>query len=275
MKDKKALPFLKWAGGKRQSIPFIEKVLPKEIQHYYEPFVGGGALLFHLQPKVATINDLNKELINCYSVVKNDKEALIKDLSSHKNEKEYFFNIRSVDRKKEFHLYGDVKRASRFIYLNKTCFNGLYRVNSFGQFNSSFGTYKNPKILDAERLRSVSSYLNSNKVEILNVSFEKALPGLDRDSFVYLDPPYDPLPKKSNFTGYIRGGFNKSDHKRLKSLCDFIDSSGAKFLLSSSYTEFISSLYSSYERIGLRSNRLINSDAKKRGKVKDLLIKNY
>jgi len=177
-KSKKLVkPFLKWAGGKRQLVPVIrENHLPKNYnlnRHtYYEPFVGGGALLFALQPKKAVISDCNTELINCYQVVKNSLDELIADLNNHKNEKNYYYAVRDWDRDKSFENKTLVERASRIIFLNKTCYNGLFRVNSQGQFNVPFGKYKNPNILEEAVLKAVSKYLNENQIRILNKDFK-------------------------------------------------------------------------------------------------------
>lgn len=173
-------PFVKWVGGKRQLLPELEKKMPKlsNINTYYEPFIGGGALFFKLQPKKAVINDYNKELINAYQVIKDDVDdvdELINDLSKHKNEEEYFYDIREVDRKLEFVGWSDVRRASRFIYLNKTCYNGLYRVNNQGFFNSPFGRYKSPNYVNEYVLKEISLYLNENEITILSSDFSEAV----------------------------------------------------------------------------------------------------
>jgi DNA adenine methylase len=171
-KNKLVAPFLKWVGGKRQIMPMIEQHLPKGIKSYIEPFIGGGAVLFHLQPKNAIINDFNAELVNVYNVIKNDLENLIIYLHKHKNESRYFYEIRALDRTEAFENLSDVERASRIIYLNKTCYNGLYRVNNSGEFNSPFGKYKNPNIVNEPTLRAVNSYLNSNNIRIENTDYE-------------------------------------------------------------------------------------------------------
>ncbi len=279
MKDKKIYPFVKWAGGKRQLIPIIEKLIPKDFDCYYEPFVGGGALFFHLQAKNAVINDINVELINCYRVIRDTPESLVTQLLTHKNEKEYFYNIRSLDRQidkvNRFKQLSDVKRASRFIYLNKTCFNGLYRVNSSGEFNTSFGKYDNPKIVDKELLYSISKYLNSNNIKIKSVAIDVLLSRITKKSFIYFDPPYLPL-KSSGFVDYDKNGFCKYDYVRLKNLCDDIDKNiGAKFIISSSNNKYVLDLFSSYDIIEVNAKRSINSDGSKRGPVKEVLIKNY
>ena len=274
-KNKLIAPFLKWVGGKRQIIPAISKILPKRITNYYEPFVGGGALIFHLQPKKAVINDFNEELINVYKTIKDNVEELIIDLKSHKNESDYFYNIRSLDRGNEYSNLSNIQKASRVIYLNKTCYNGLYRVNSSGEFNSPFGKYKNPNIINEVTLRAVNGYLNSNKINILNKDFEEVVIGIKKGEFVYFDPPYDPVSKSSNFTGYVQGGFDMQDQIRLRDLCEKLNQKGVKFLLSNSATPFIEDLYKDFEITYVKANRFINSKANKRGEIDEVLVKNY
>jgi DNA adenine methylase len=274
-KNKLVAPFLKWVGGKRQIMPTIEQHLPKGIKSYIEPFIGGGAVLFHLQPKNAIINDFNAELVNVYNVIKNDLENLIIDLNKHKNESRYFYEIRALDRTEAFGNLSDVERASRIIYLNKTCYNGLYRVNNSGEFNSPFGKYKNPNIVNEPTLRAVNSYLNSNNVRIENTDYETVLKEADKNSFVYLDPPYHPVSDSSNFTGYVQGGWDESEQIRLKEACDRLNKKGIKFMQSNSSVNFIKELYSDYQIHIIKANRAINSDGDKRGEVEEVLIKNY
>lgn len=212
-KNKLVAPFLKWVGGKRQLMPSIVELLPKNIKelNYIEPFIGGGAVLFHLQPKKAIINDYNHELINVYEVIKNNLNDLIIDLKKHENNADYFYQIRSLDRAEEFAILTTIQRASRVIYLNKTCFNGLYRVNNAGEFNSPFGRYKNPNIVNEPTLRAANKYLNSNNVILRSGDYAEILIEADENSFVYLDPPYHPISENSNFTGYVKGGWDMLD----------------------------------------------------------------
>ena len=276
-KNKLVTPFLKWVGGKRQLIPVINESISKNFTHhnYYEPFVGGGAILFHLYPKKAVINDFNEELINVYKTIKENPEELITDLRTHKNDPDYFYDIRALDRKNDFLKLSDIERASRVIYLNKTCYNGLYRVNSSGEFNSPFGRYENPNIVNESTIRAVSNYLNDNNITILNGDFEDALKGIKKGDFVYFDPPYHPVSASSNFTGYVQGGFLESDQKRLRDLCNKLHDKGVKFLLSNSATQFIKNLYKDYTIKYVKASRAINSNAKKRGEIDEVLIKNY
>ncbi len=276
-KNKLVAPFLKWVGGKRQIIPMILTHLPKNVStlNYCEPFIGGGALFFHLEPKKAIINDFNDELINVYKVIKNNLEELLIDLKKHQNTSEYFYQIRSLDRQPLFHELTNVEHASRIIYLNKTCFNGLYRVNSLGEFNSPFGKYTNPNIVNEPVLRAVSKYLNSSDITIINGDYEIVLNAVNADTFVYLDPPYHPLSESSSFTGYVQGGWTEKHQIKLKEACDDLDKKGVKFLLSNSSAPFIKELYSEYKIHSINATRSINSDGEKRGQIEELLIKNY
>jgi DNA adenine methylase len=276
-KNKLIAPFLKWVGGKRQIMPSIVELLPKNIgtYNYVEPFIGGGAVLFHLQPKKAIINDFNEELINVYEVIKTNLEELILDLKRHENEAEYFYNIRGLDRTDKFETLTKVERASRIIYLNKTCFNGLYRVNNSGEFNAPFGRYKNPNIVNEPTLKAVNKYLNSNNIKLNSGDYENTLQDLDSNSFVYLDPPYHPLTEGSSFTGYVQGGWNIYDQIRLKKACDELNKQGIKFLLSNSASDFILDLYKEYNINIVKANRSINSDGEKRGEVDEVLVRNY
>lgn len=274
--NKLVVPFVKWVGGKRQIISEIQSLLPKKITSYYEPFIGGGAVLFHIQPQRATINDLNAELINLYKVIKEQPLALIEDLARHRNEAEYYYQIRSLDRNKEqFALLTDIERASRIIFLNKTCYNGLFRVNNAGEFNTPFGRYKEPNIVNEITIKAVSAYLNQANVTILQGDFETSLQNIPRDAFVYFDPPYDPVSDSASFTGYTQGGFNRQEQIRLKRICDDLNNKKIKFLLSNSCTDFILDLYDDYQINEIRANRFINSNADKRGMVSEVLIRNY
>jgi len=277
IKNKLTQPFLKWAGGKRQLLPEIRKYVPQKYNTYYEAFVGAGAVLFDLQPKKAVINDINGELVNVYNVIKNNVEELIEDLKTHKNESEYFYSIRDLDRQSVYKDLSPVKKASRIIFLNKTCYNGLFRVNSHGQFNVPFGKYKNPEIVNENVLRAVHTYLNENDVIILNEDFSSAVSTAKKGDFVYFDPPYDPVSDTSSFTGYSLDGFNREDQLRLRDLCVSLDSKGVKFLLSNSATDFIIEKYEEkgfiIERVSATRN--INSIATKRGKIDEVLVRNY
>ena len=281
-------PFLKWAGGKRQLLLEIKKYLPDALEihgRYYEPFVGAGALLFALQPPKVTINDSNSELINCYQMIKTSVEDLIDLLKQHENEHQnqaknqdgssYFYAIRAWDRSNDYQGRSEIERAARIIYLNKTCFNGLFRVNSQKQFNVPFGKYKKPNILGADGLRRISEYLNSSDIQILNTDFETAVASAQAGDFIYFDPPYDPVSPTSSFTGYSANGFDRSEQERLKTVVDNLVDRGCKVLLSNAYTEFIRELYKDYKQAKVEATRAINSNKTKRGKVAEILVRNY
>lgn len=267
-------PVVKWVGGKRQLLNEIKKNLPAKYNNYFEPFIGGGALFFDLKHHTSFINDYNKDLINLYRVIKTHPNKLLKDLEKHINTKEYYYSLREIDRDLEkYNELSNIEKASRFMYLNKTGFNGLYRVNQKNQYNVPFGSYKNPKIIDTENILSVSKLLQDTK--ITNGDFENIKKYIEKNDFVYFDPPYVPVNKTSSFTGYTDKGFDNEMQLRLKSFCDYIDSIGAYFMLSNSYTEFILELYKDYKIITVEANRALNCKAEGRGKIKEVLVVNY
>ena len=275
-------PFLKWAGGKRQLLPEIVKYVPKLTRKhtYYEPFIGGGALLFELQPPKAVINDSNKELINCYQVIEDSLDELMEELRKDKysNSETSYYDMRDLDRStKKYATLSEVEKAARIIYLNKTCYNGLFRVNSQGQFNVPFGRYKNPNFLDDAVLRAVNKYLKRDTIELLTQDFAKAVQSAKRGDFVYFDPPYDPVSETASFTGYDVNGFNRDEQERLKEEFDALHKKGCKVMLSNSCTDFIMDLYKDYQDtiIKVRATRSINSNALKRGRVDEVLVLNY
>ncbi|MEG4225562.1 DNA adenine methylase [Microcoleus sp. N9_B2] len=275
-------PFLKWAGGKRQLLPEIVKYVPKlTSKHtYYEPFIGGGALLFELQPQKAVINDSNRELINCYKVIRDSLDELMEELSKDKysNSETSYYDMRDLDRSaKKYADLSAVEKAARIIYLNKTCYNGLFRVNSQGQFNVPFGRYKNPNFLDEAVLRAVNKYLSSNTITLLNLDFQEAVKDAKKGDFIYLDPPYDPVSETASFTGYDVNGFNRHEQERLKKVFDDLTAKGCKVMMSNSCTDFILDLYNDYRDTikKVRATRSINSNALKRGKIDEVLILNY
>lgn len=276
MKNKLVTPFVKWVGGKRQLLDEIVPLLPKKITTYCEPFVGGGALLFYLQPKKAIINDKNVDLMNVYEVIKEQVDDLIISLRKHENNQEYFYALRDIDRDKAtYQKMTKLEKASRLIYLNKTCYNGLFRVNQLGEFNSPFGNYKNPNIVNEPTLRAVSKYLNNNDVKILSGDFADVLLNLTKGTFVYIDPPYDPISDTANFTGYNKGGFDKEEQIRLKECCDRLAERGIRFMLSNSATDFIKNLYNNYNITIVKAKRFINADPNKRGEIEEVIIRNY
>jgi DNA adenine methylase len=272
-------PFLKWAGGKRQLLPEIRRYLPQKFQGtYYEPFVGGGAVLFDYQPQKAVINDSNPELINCYEVIRDFLEDLIEKLREHQanHSEDYYYEMRGWDRQKGYPgSRSNIERAARIIFLNKTCYNGLFRVNSQGQFNVPFGRQKNPNLFDEAVLKAINKYLNKKQVSILNKDFENALETAKKGDFIYFDPPYDPVSSTASFTGYDINGFNRKEQCRLKEVVDDLHARGCNFLLSNAYTDFIEDLYCDYQQIKISATRAINSNGLKRGKVDEILVKNY
>lgn len=272
-----AQPFLKWAGGKRQLLPVIRKFIP-QFNQYYEPFIGAGSVLLALQPVNATINDTNDELVNCYKVIKNSSQKLLELCQQHqvKNSKEYFYQLREQDRQDGFSTRSPVERAARIIYLNKTCFNGLFRVNRKGQFNVPYGNYANPTIADPKVITAVSNYLNQGNINILQGDFEQAVVMAKPGAFIYFDPPYHPISETSSFTSYSLSGFGEAEQIRLKRLCDKLSDRGCKVLLSNSSASLIRDLYSDvrYQIEEIEASRSINSVSSKRGKIKELLIHN-
>lgn len=277
-------PVLKWAGGKRQLLPQIQsnidKYFPKKFTAYYEPFIGGGALLFHLQPKKAVINDYNEDLINLYRCIKENLDELIEKLKYYetKNDSESFYEIRGIDRTEEYKKWTPVEKAARLIYLNRTCYNGLFRMNSAGQFNSPYGSYKNPCICNEPVLRAMSKYFKENDIEFRSGDFEEACKDAPKGSFIYLDPPYDQYDEQLNFVGYTKDGFTREDQTRLKKMCDILIEKGCYVMISNSKTPFIVDLYSdsskyvTYTINTVNARRNINSNANKRGEVEEVLI---
>ena len=268
-----AYPIVKWVGGKRQLMFELLKNMPENYNRYFEPFIGGGALFFELQPQNGYISDMNEELINLYSVVRDDVYELIEDLGKHEVSKEYFLEIRNIDRTEKYAELSSIERASRFIYLNRTCFNGMYRVNSQGQFNVPFGNYKNPRIVDAENLINCSKLLKNT--EIYCADFSEILNKVQKGDFVYFDPPYVPLNETSSFTSYTKDGFDLDMQFKLRDVCDELDSKGVMFMLSNSDTKLVNELYSNYEIKKVFASRAINANPNGRGKITEVLVKNY
>ena len=273
-------PVLKWVGGKRQLIEDISPLIPKQISTYVEPFVGGAAILFHLQPKKAIINDFNDELMNVYQVIKENPNGLIKILEKHKeaNSEEYYYETRALDRTADYENLSKEEKAGRILYLNKTCYNGLFRVNSSGQFNAPYGKYKNPAIVNDVTIKAVSNYFNSANIKFLNGDYKEALKGLRKGTFVYFDPPYMPVSSSSNFTGYTENGFGYEKQVELRDECLKLNKRGIKFLQSNSYTPEILELYSDSSVFTIKvvqAKRSINSKSDKRGEISEVLIYNY
>jgi DNA adenine methylase len=266
-------PFLKWPGGKRQLLRELLRHMPKKYRRFFEPFVGGGALFFTVKPEYGYVSDVNPELINVYEVVQNNVEDLIESLKQHKNTEQYFYQLRDADRSEEYQYWSKVEKASRLMYLNKTCFNGLYRMNSEGHFNVPYGFYKNPNIVDEQNLVACSVLLK--KAEIALSSFEAVEKKARKGDFVYFDPPYVPLNKTSSFTKYYKDDFDLDAQFALRELCDRLDSRGVMFLLSNSFTDTVKELYKKYNVRTVKANRAINCKADGRGKINELIITNY
>lgn len=266
-------PIVKWVGGKRQLMFELIKNMPKSYNRYFEPFIGGGALFFELQPDRAYISDMNEELINLYSIVRDNVYELIEDLSRYEVSKEYFLKIRNIDRTEKYAELSDIERASRFIYLNRTCFNGMYRVNSKGEFNVPFGHYKNPRIIDENNLLNCSELLK--KTEIKCADFSEILTKVKKGDLVYFDPPYVPLNETSSFTSYTKDGFDINMQFKLRDVCDELDNKGVKFMLSNSDTKLANELYANYEIKKVFASRQINANADGRGKITEVLVRNY
>ena len=265
----KGSPFLKWAGGKTELLPEIEKRLPRSFSTYWEPFIGGGALYFRINPASAVISDANEELINCYKAVRDQVEEVIAALKKHTNEKAHFLRTRSVQ---PWQL-SPVERAARLIYLNKTCYNGLYRVNQRGEFNVPFGRYDNPRICDEAGLRECSRVLQN--AEIICRDFRHLLYKAQPGDFIYFDPPYNPISETASFTAYSDSPFDQREQKALRQVFRALNERGCHVMLSNSDTEFTRNLYKRFKVEAVQVSRAINCQPEKRGKITELIICNY
>lgn len=269
-------PVVKWVGGKRQLLTEIAPLMPLRYNRYCEPFLGGAAVMLYLQPSNALVGDLNGELILLYEVIRDNVEDLIDCLNKHINTKEHYYAVRNIDRdREEFLKLNRVQRAARLAYLNRTCFNGLFRVNSRGHFNTPFGSYNNPCIVNPDNLRGVSRYFNENDIEFMHGDFQKLLERLGPGDFVYLDPPYDPVSETSAFVSYNSGGFGQYEQMRLKECLDAITDKGVLFMMSNSSTPFINKLFEEYDITVVKARRAINANANCRGHVDEVVIRNY
>lgn len=273
-------PFVKWAGGKRQLIPILHQNLPESFGTYYEPFLGGGALLFHIltdkNGQKCSISDLNSDLVLAYTTIRDRTDSLISSLKNHeknyqKDSKSYYYSVRESNPRNE------VEKTSRLIFLNRTCFNGLYRVNSKGKFNVPLGKYTNPNIVNEENLRAVSNILQTSRISIKCRDFESVLRDAKKGDLVYFDPPYQPVSSTANFTSYTTKDFTYDDLTRLAELCLKLDSKGCNVLLSNSDSKEVSDIFSKkpWKITRIEANRSINSNSKKRTGHFELLIKNY
>ena len=273
-------PFLKWVGGKGRVIAQLEQFFPDSYNNYFEPFVGGGAVYFHVNQDKATINDINKSLIGAYVNVRDNLGSLLKKLKTLENK---YYALDSESRKAMFYQIRDeynstknsqsIKRSALLIFLNKTCFNGMYRENRSGGFNVPFGKYQNPNICDESNLRATSKYLQNTL--ILSGSYQDAVKNAKKGDFIYFDPPYHPLNPTSSFTSYSQDDFIEKDQVELKNLIDDLTKRGCKVMMSNSYSKFIINLYKDYKQYKIYVGRSINSNAAKRGKIAEIVVTNY
>lgn len=265
-------PFVKWAGGKRQLLKKLIDNCPATYGTYFEPFVGGGALFLTIHPPKAVISDINEELINAYRVIKTEPDRLIRSLCQRHNNAQDFYRVRAQD----LLTLSPLTRASRFIYLNKTCYNGLYRENGRGQFNTPYGKYENPTIVDVSNIKSISAYLNERDTVILAGPYEFATMTAVKGDFLYFDPPYFPLTATASFTKYHKNDFNRRDQEELARLFSDLDHRGCRVMLSNSNTDFVRELYRDYQIIEVEATRAINCKANGRGRAaNELLIKSW
>ena len=273
-------PFVKWAGGKRQLLAELEKNFPKQFGTYFEPFLGGGAVLFDLlakKPNIkCSVSDLNSDLVLAYVTIRDKLGRLIESLETHsknyhKDSTNYYYEVRKQEPKSQ------IEKVSRLLFLNKTCFNGLYRVNSKGKFNVPMGRYTNPNIVNRENLITASKFLQSEKIKISCRDFESILKDAKKGDFVYFDPPYQPVSDTANFTSYTHRDFTEDDLQRLADLANQLNSKGSHVLLSNSNTKIVKKLFSSkkWKIKEISVNRAINSNSQKRTGHKEVLIKNY
>lgn len=266
-------PILKWAGGKQRLLRQYAPYFPEKsaVHRYFEPFIGGGAVFFHLQYPNSTLSDRNEKLIELYRMVQRDVEGVIDALKPHRNEADYYYQVRSQDPA----TLTAVERAARIIFLNKTCYNGLYRENQKGIFNVPFGRYSNPKICDERKLRAASHALQG--VDLVTGDFDELAKIAEAGDFYYLDPPYAPLNGTSNFTTYSKSGFDEDDQRRLADMVHSLTDKGCFVMLSNSSAELVYDLYQGhgYRFIPIKARRMINSKGDRRGHVKELLILNF
>lgn len=271
-------PFVKWAGGKRQLLPEIKKIMPLEFKTYFEPFLGGGALFLDIQPNKVCVNDFNRELMCVYKCLRDkDKYTLMVELCNEhesKHNNDYYYQIRDLDRHKSFHKEPIYVIAARFLYLNKSCFNGLYRVNSKGYFNVPSNGKEKVKCFDEENLERIHNYFLKIKPRLLNTDFEKAVKTAKQGDLVYFDPPYDVVGNQS-FTSYTKAGFGREEQVRLCNLIKELTNKGVQVVSSNAKTEFVLDLYKDFNIYTVQANRRINSDADKRGFVDEVIITNY
>lgn len=272
-------PFVKWAGGKTQILNKLNEYLPNDFNDYYEPFVGGGALLFALTPKVAYINDVNSELLCAYRCFQDSKicELMLDELIKHENEhsEEHYYSVREMDRDLGFKKLPIYIRAARMIYLNKACFNGLYRVNAKGFFNVPSGNKKKVVTFDRKNIEEIEKYFHECSINVSEGDFEQAVSAAKKGDFVYFDPPYDVIENKNSFTSYAKNDFGKDEQIRLAMLYKKLSARGVSVMLSNHNTAFINELYKGFNIHVVNAKRMINSKADGRGDVEEVIITNY
>lgn len=277
MTEKNLTPFVKWAGGKKQLISKLNEKMPKNFNKYYEPFIGGGALFLYIKPHNAVINDVNLQLLNIYKHLKIDAQTIINEVNSLDNQnrnKDFYLKMREKYNNKIKNNELDFECASLMIWINKHCFNGLYRVNQKGLFNVPYNNRISGRSIDEENLRAIGNFLNNNNIEIREGDFEKACIDVQKGDFVYFDSPYVPINKTSNFTDYTKDGFSYEDHCRLANLFRKLDSKGVKLMLSNHNVDLIYDLYKDFNIEVVDVRRAINCDASKRV-GKEVVITNY
>ena len=272
----KAKPFIKWVWWKRQLISQFEELYPKEFNNYFEPFLWGWAVFFNLQREKSFLSDVNEELINVYKTIKTKPKKLIAFLETLEYSKEKFLEIRFWDRE-EWGLkkYSEIERAGRFIYMNRTCFNGLYRVNSRWEFNVPFWKHTNPDFVQRENILNTSELLNKTKAEIKLQSFEKVLTKAKKWDFVYFDPPYDVLTDSANFTSYDSSWFWQDMQIKLADIFKKLSKKWVNVMLSNHNTPFIRELYKDFNFSIVKASRMINSKGSWRGKIEEIVVRNY
>jgi len=271
-----AKPFIKWVWGKRQILPQLQKLFPIEFKNYHEPFLWGWAVFFNIQKRQSFLSDVNAELINTYKVIKENPKKLIKFLETCEYSREFFAEMRSWDRVENWQEnYSEVERAWRFIYLNRTCFNGLYRVNSKGQFNVPLGSYTNPDFVQKENILNSSKLLNKTDAIIKLQSFTQVLKNVKFWDFVYFDPPYDTLTETANFTSYNESWFGRNMQIELRDVFVELDKKGVKVMMSNHNTDFIREIYAGFRFEIVKARRNVNSKGNGRGEVEEIVVMNY
>lgn len=277
LKNKNLKPVTKWVGGKRQLLSALYQYLPQKFNRYYEPFVGGGALLFSLAPEKAVINDANTELMNVYRVIKQQPPALTDVLSkmARYNSKDFYLQVRALDRSKVYDLLTPVQRAARLLYMLRVDYNGMYRVNSQNQFNVPYGRQQKSAIVNSENIMAVHDYFANNDIELLSGDFALAVADAQAGDLVYFDPPYVPLNPTSSFTSYTKDDFGDQEQRRLAQWFSDLDQKGVYVILSNSDTDYVRDLYQEFNIHIVQASRSVNANGQHRGKVNEVIVTNY